>query len=227
MSLLPLLLSTWFADLDRPLRANHDIVLAGLRPEELVVPRAAAYDRAAALDLYYRPWMDLLRRRDDASSTGIVPDRDNFRVAVDVRHFEPDEITVKVVDRCVVIEARHEEKRDGHGSVSRQFVRRYQLPERADVDRVSSALSSDGVLTVTAPLRKGSDEPDERVIKIELTGQPALRPTPDTAEDGGGIGTTTEAAAATSTGDGRTIEENEIREELTTQAQQETAKPEK
>jgi len=73
------------------------------------------------------------------------------QVILDVQQFSPDEITVKTIDNQVIIEAKHEEKQDEHGYISRQFVRRYVLPSSHDLANVTSTLSSDGVLTITAP----------------------------------------------------------------------------
>lgn len=73
------------------------------------------------------------------------------QVILDVQQFSPDEITVKTVDNYVIVEAKHEERQDEHGYISRHFVRRYVLPSSHDLDNVTSTLSSDGVLTITAP----------------------------------------------------------------------------
>ena len=83
-----------------------------------------------------------------------------MQVILEVQQFSPEEITVKTTGNNVTVEARHEERQDEHGFVSRHFVRRYVLPPSHDVNNVTSSLSSDGVLTITAPkkvkLRKGS-----------------------------------------------------------------------
>jgi crystallin alpha B len=224
MSLLPLLLSTWWTSLDRSSMMDRNLGLAAISPsDELMFPRIyeryypiADYDRGV-LDFYYKPWMDVMRRRTGGSiSVGI--DKNSFKVIIDVHQFKPEEITVKVIDRCLFIEAKHEETQDEHGSISRQFVRRYQLPERADVDQVTSTISSDGILTITTML-KPKEEKQERIIKIELIGQPALH------KDGEDQQPVTEVTTISSTE--KKVVENEIREELTTQGQQEDAKPEK
>lgn len=53
---------------------------------------------------------------------------------------------------------------DDHGFVSREFLRKYRVPAGVDPANITSSLSSDGVLTITAP-RKLSDTP-ERSIAI-------------------------------------------------------------
>ncbi|RLU15937.1 hypothetical protein DMN91_011695 [Ooceraea biroi] len=73
------------------------------------------------------------------------------QVILDVQQFSPDEITVKTVDNHVIVEAKHEERQDEHGYISRHFVRRYLLPPSHDLANVNSTLSSDGILTITAP----------------------------------------------------------------------------
>ena len=74
-----------------------------------------------------------------------------LQVNLDVQQFKPDQLNVKVVDNTVVIDGKHEERQDEHGFISRQFQRRYVLPDNVDPATVISSLSSDGVLTITAP----------------------------------------------------------------------------
>lgn len=125
--------------------------------------------------MYYRPWGEVFRKTEGGGMSTVKADKEKFQVILDVQQFQPEEITVKVVDKCVVVEGKHEEKQDEHGSISRQFVRKYMIPEQCDIDQVSSNLSSDGVLSITAP-RKDKPEPQaERTIAIEKTGKPALR----------------------------------------------------
>lgn len=77
--------------------------------------------------------------------------KDGFHACVDVHQFNPDEVSMKTVDNTVVVEAKHEERDDGHGVVQRHFVRKYVLPRDYDMSAIHSALSSDGVLTIKAP----------------------------------------------------------------------------
>lgn len=93
----------------------------------------------------------------------------NFQVILDVQQFTPEEITVKAANNSVVVEGKHEEKRDEHGFISRQFSRRYLLPQGYDVVDLTSSLSSDGVLTITAP-KKQLPGDGERIIPILKTG---------------------------------------------------------
>lgn len=88
---------------------------------------------------------------------------------LDVQQFKPNEITVKTTDKDVVVEGKHEEQPDEHGHIYRHFVRRYQLPENVKAADISSTLSSDGVLAITAPMKQLEPPPQnkERVIPIK------------------------------------------------------------
>jgi crystallin alpha B len=112
-----------------------------------------------------------LLRQDSGSTLNI--DNEKFQVVLDVQQFTPNEITVKTTDKYVIVEGKHEEKEDEHGYVSRHFVRRYNLPNGTDPNTIVSNLSSDGVLTVTAPRKQLPPPTAERTVPIQQTGQPA------------------------------------------------------
>lgn len=120
---------------------------------------------------YYRPWRSQTGQKDTGSEISI--DKDKFQVNLDVQHFNPEEITVKTTgDNVITVEAKHEEKQDEHGYISRQFVRKYVLPKGHDISQAQSKLSSDGVLTITAP--KINAEPlEHKTIPIQQTGVPS------------------------------------------------------
>jgi crystallin alpha B len=184
MSLGPLLFSDWWQDLKHPHQLSDQHFGLGFRPDQLTHPsipsvleRFAQHDRRlrpAPLN-YYRPWGELLRNSNEGGTSTVKADKDKFQVILDVQQFKPDEIEVKVVDKCVTVEAKHEEKQDEHGWISRQFVRKYMIPVQCDVDQVSSNLSLDGVLTIIAPRKEKLKTNNERSIKVEHTGKPAIQ----------------------------------------------------
>ncbi|XP_028132356.1 alpha-crystallin B chain [Diabrotica virgifera virgifera] len=103
-------------------------------------------------------------------SDDVFYDKNRFQVNVYVQHFKPDEIQVKFADNTVTVEAEHEEKQDEHGQIYRHFVRKYTIPESYDVKQLQSKLSSDGVLTISAP--KAGDELEYRTIPVIQTNKP-------------------------------------------------------
>lgn len=118
---------------------------------------------------YYRPWRHLAAAARDLGSS-IKIDKDKFQINLDVQHFSPEEISVKTADGYIIVEGKHEEKKDEHGYVSRQFVRRYALPEGTSPDAVESRLSSDGVLSITAPRKPAPEVEGTRAVPIQQTG---------------------------------------------------------
>lgn len=108
--------------------------------------------------------------------------KDGFEVKLDVEHFKPEEITVKTVDNSIIIDAKHEEKKDDVGSVSRHIVRRYDLPKGFKPEQVVSSISSDGLLTIKCPKAEVNKAAIVRKIPIEQTG-PARVTDEKTKED--------------------------------------------
>lgn len=97
--------------------------------------------------------------------------KDGFQVCMDVSQFKPNELTVKTVDKTVIVEGKHEEREDNHGMIQRHFVRKYTLPKDYDPKDVVSTISSDGVLTVKAPPPPNKAiKQNERVVQIQQTG---------------------------------------------------------
>ncbi|XP_072945929.1 protein lethal(2)essential for life-like [Epargyreus clarus] len=165
MSLLPYVFGYDWPTNYRPSRLlDQDFGLA-LTPDDLLtVATAPLFSRD-----YYRPWRQLAAATRDLGSS-IKADKDKFQLNLDVQHFAPEEITVKTTDGYIVVEGKHEEKKDEHGFISRQFVRRYALPQDCRAEMVESRLSSDGVLTITAPRHQVEAVKDARAIPIQQTG---------------------------------------------------------
>lgn len=154
MSLFPY----FFREMTRPLRMMENQLKM---MDEMIRPmNAPMFYRRRPLELEYS--------EDD---TAVVQDKEKFQVKLDVKNFAPEEIKVKTVGNYIQIEAKHEEKEDDKGYISRQFMRRFLLPKGHDLKDVVSKLSADGVLTVTAPRKVPLPEVDqERVIPITHVG---------------------------------------------------------
>ncbi|XP_055308285.1 heat shock protein 23-like [Sitodiplosis mosellana] len=96
--------------------------------------------------------------------------KDGFQVCLDVQHFQPNEISVKTENNSIVVNAKHEEKKDDHGYISREFTRRYELPKGFNIEDVTSSLSSDGVLSIKCPNPPAIEGSNVRQIEIQQTG---------------------------------------------------------
>lgn len=166
MSLLPYIFDDFSM---RPSRILDQHFGLGLVPEDLIAPLTIT--NGFLPRPYQRLWRSLAAGNDSGSTINV--DKDKFQVNLDVQQFAPNEITVKVTgNNSITVEGKHEEKQDEHGYISRQFVRRYVLPEGHDINSVQSNLSSDGVLTITAPTT-AVKEAGERQVPVVQTGQPS------------------------------------------------------
>nr|P02512.1 RecName: Full=Alpha-crystallin B chain; AltName: Full=Alpha(B)-crystallin [Squalus acanthias] len=99
-------------------------------------------------------------------------DKDKFAIHLDVKHFTPEELRVKILGDFIEVQAQHEERQDEHGYVSREFHRKYKVPAGVDPLVITCSLSADGVLTITGP-RKVADVP-ERSVPISRDEKPAV-----------------------------------------------------
>ncbi|KAL7303726.1 hypothetical protein TKK_0003859 [Trichogramma kaykai] len=170
MTLIPKLVSQMWEQMERPHRLlDQHFGRDFFQPESFFnsslfeMPRRVPY-------AYYRPMLELMKEAEEQSSgySIIKNDKDKFHVALDVKQFKPEEINVKVIDNYIVVEGKHEEKHDDHGTISRHFVRKYMVPEQCDPEKASSTLDSEGLLTITAPRKpEAIENKKERVLKIE------------------------------------------------------------
>ncbi|KAK6109651.1 Hsp20/alpha crystallin family protein [Brugia pahangi] len=78
-------------------------------------------------------------------------DGKTLRLRFDVAQYKPEEVTVKTVDNRLLVHAKHEEKTPQR-AVFREYNQEFMLPRGTNPELISSTLSTDGVLTVEAPL---------------------------------------------------------------------------
>jgi len=112
---------------------------------------------------------------DDYNGPNITTDKkkvsntSNFRVQLDVSHFNPNEIKVRIFGRDLIIDGKTEEHRDDDGFINPSFSRRYTLPDDVDEDKLVCQLSRDyKLLTLEAPRKEAiEDYPQARMVAIE------------------------------------------------------------
>ncbi|XP_003744645.1 body wall muscle protein HR-29 [Galendromus occidentalis] len=88
-----------------------------------------------------------------------------IKLRFDVSNYAPEEIVVKTVDNKLFVHAKHEEKSETK-SVFREYKRDFMLPKGVSPERITSSLSRDGVLTITAPLPAIEEARGEKMIPI-------------------------------------------------------------
>ncbi|XP_063540846.1 protein lethal(2)essential for life-like [Cydia strobilella] len=179
MSMVPMMFRDWWDDWEhRPSRLFDQHFGMGLRRDDLLSSLSTLPSSSLFRNSYFRPWRTSLTRQESSSTINLT--KEKFEVILDVQQFAPEEITVKASNNSILVEGKHEEKQDEHGYISRQFTRRYILPTGYEVADLVSTLSSDGVLTITAPKRP-LPSAGERIVPITKTG-PAKHPEPPKQE---------------------------------------------
>merc|ERR1711963_258298 len=74
-----------------------------------------------------------------------VKEGDEYKLALNMQQYSPEDITIKLNGQELSIEA------SGHGE---QFKQKHVIPDNINLDDMSSSFSSDGVLVVKAPKKK-------------------------------------------------------------------------
>jgi len=106
----------------------------------------------------------------EPKSKVVVTNKDNkFKISLDTSNYQPDEITVKVVNDKIAISAKHEAKgKDVYEFY--EMYRSFDVPENVDSNTITSHLSALGQLTVEAPLKTPA-ETTERTVHVEIEGK--------------------------------------------------------
>merc|ERR1712106_47955 len=82
-------------------------------------------------------------------------ENNTYKILVNVQNYKPEELVIKTINNTVKVEAKHEEKAsNGHSYSTQSFNQSFTLPPGVDPECVSSALSKQGVLTISAPMPK-------------------------------------------------------------------------
>ncbi|XP_047474319.1 uncharacterized protein LOC125028831 [Penaeus chinensis] len=89
--------------------------------------------------------------KDETQAMKTTEDQNGYKVVLDVHDFLNEDVKVKVVDNKEVVVEGRAEKSDGTSRSSKSFCRRFTFPGAVDMNAVTSAMSSDGVLTISAP----------------------------------------------------------------------------
>ena len=102
-----------------------------------------------------------------SGSSSVKNDANQFQILLDVSQFRAEEIDVKTVDHEVIIHAKHAEREDEHGLISREFTRRYMLPVGVDPLQVTALYDSKGILAIKAIKEVSEKSGRETLIKVE------------------------------------------------------------
>ena len=93
----------------------------------------------------------LLKLRQDQDQDELHVCR--FRVSVSLSaDFDANELTVKTIDRRLIVTAQRDETGPGRRASCREFHHEFDLPQSVEPETVTAHVTDDGQLVVEAPL---------------------------------------------------------------------------
>ena len=110
-----------------------------------------------------------------ATSGSFHSSDDSFNAILDVSAFAAEDLKVSVAGQYIVIEGKHPEKADDLGFIERHFIRKFALPRNAHPDTVTSNLTSDGQLSITAQAPLVKENSPLRNIPIKIVSSPITK----------------------------------------------------
>merc|ERR1712106_386536 len=100
----------------------------------------------------------------EENSSKIEYDGDTYKILVNVQDYDPEELEVKTTGTTVSVKAKHDETlSDGRTYSTKSFDQSFTLPKGVNPDDVSSGLSKDGILTISAPLPTSAKNNEKRI----------------------------------------------------------------
>merc|ERR1712106_191929 len=128
------------------------------------------FDRDRSHSLFDRDDRSLFAANSEQNGISRVQyDDDTYKILVNVEKFKPEELVIKTVDNAVIVESKHEEKTsEGRSYATQSLNQSFTLPRGVNPESVTSALSKEGVLTISAPLPKAlKSSNSERLVPIK------------------------------------------------------------
>ncbi|CAL1276219.1 unnamed protein product [Larinioides sclopetarius] len=106
----------------------------------------------------------------------------NFRVLMDVSNFSPKKIDVKILEKHLVIHAEHGTLADEHGTISREFTRKFEIPEDVEIETFRALVDCYGVLIVEASFKQQDVKNKTPILLLDPYIQRSFQPYEDLEE---------------------------------------------
>merc|ERR1712020_511832 len=105
----------------------------------------------------------------DSLMLGLQEEKDKMEVTLDTSGYKPDELKVEIKGGELCVEGKHEERsQSGEVMVSRQFSRRFGMPQNVKKEDIVSNLSQDGVMVITMPKEQRIEEVERGSTPIQV-----------------------------------------------------------
>lgn len=83
-----------------------------------------------------------------------LPMQDNVhKIEIDVEHYSAEDLAVKTIGRFVLVKGQHSQRQERLCWASRQFIKKYKVPDNVDLDQIRCDLVQDHYLVITAPIK--------------------------------------------------------------------------
>lgn len=115
------------------------------------------------------------RVRNELAGPRVHGDKFNFNL--NMRQFDPSEISVKFDKNQLTVHGKREKKGEDGSYVFREYKQMCTVPENVLHDQMKCRLDDNGFLRIEAPIKQEEKKNQERHIPIEFVGsqQPALK----------------------------------------------------
>merc|ERR1712038_1569188 len=105
----------------------------------------------------------------DSLMMGLQEEKDKMEVTLDTSGYKPDELKVEIKGGELCVEGKHEERsQSGEVMVSRQFSRRFGMPQNVKKEDIVSNLSQDDVMVITMPKEQRIEEVERGSTPIQV-----------------------------------------------------------
>ncbi|KAF8767633.1 Alpha-crystallin B chain like protein [Argiope bruennichi] len=94
-------------------------------------------------------------------------ERKKFQVQLNVSNFSPKDVEVKVHEKYLEIHAKHGRLMDEHGIISREFTRKFEIPDDVDPETFRALFDCYGVLHVEASFKQDRSKPRKVMILLD------------------------------------------------------------
>ncbi|XP_047474767.1 uncharacterized protein LOC125029067 isoform X1 [Penaeus chinensis] len=121
--------------------------------------------------------------REDTQAVTSSEDEHQHKFVIDVKDFmDGGQINVKAVNDRELVVSGHTDKNGGGSKSTKRFLRRFVVPGDIQLDAVTSAVSSDGVLTVSAPKKHSTLQIEEVFSPLSIEGSEKKLTSPGTTQ---------------------------------------------
>lgn len=135
----------------------------------------AALDRHLSHTLAYHylwPWNQIFKAAasldvDNFEEPQQTSDDKTYTIKLYAKSFKPEELKVKVKERNIIVEGKHNVSNDHQHFMTNHFVQRFVLPPGSKPEEVTAVFTDKDVLILSIP-RHEVPPPVERIVPIEV-----------------------------------------------------------